>query len=252
MWTVSLEEFNEGYTHENWLYKNIYTNYSRIYYIIDGQGFCRFQGRTFLLKKNHLYFFPARTYFDLFENIEDKLLHTYVHIITHPAVTHFVEVKVKQGSPLADAVALWRKYAHSSDYQLISDIVQLVLSRINEQYSATNAVADQVKEYIDSTGYAPFNMSMLSKALGYSREYVTRIFHSAYQITPVQYYNAKRMKLALEMLLDGETVTAIAERFNFSSPYAFSKAFKSYFGSSPLRYASELSSNAITDRKRKV
>ncbi len=243
---------SESYTHQNWEFNNVCVGFSRLYYIIDGEAYYEENGRAIRFKKNHIYLTPVKTSFNLYENPKDKLLHTYVHIITHPAVTHFVEVKVKQGSPLADAVALWRKYAHSSDYQLISDIVQLVLSRINEQYSASNAVANQAKEYIDSIGYAPFNMSMLSKALGYSREYVTRIFHSAYQITPIQYYNAKRMKLALEMLLDGETVTAIAERFNFSSPYAFSKAFKSHFGSSPLRYASELSSNAIPVAKGKT
>ncbi len=234
---------SESYTHQNWVYRNVNVGFSRLYYIIDGEAYYEENGQAVKFKKHHIYLTPVKQSFNIYDNPNDKLLHTYAHITTHPAVTRFTEIKVKQGTPLADAVALWRKYAHSSDYKLVSDIIQLVLSRINEQYSPTNAVANQAKQYIDTIGYAPFNMSMLSKKLGYSREYVTRIFYSTYHITPMQYYNTKRMNLALKKLLDGEAVSDIAAEFNFATPYSFSKAFKSHFGSSPLRYIAELSSN---------
>ena len=242
---------SESYTHQNWEFRNVNVGFSRLYYIIDGEAYYEENGQAVRFKKNHIYLTPVKQSFNLYENPNDKLLHTYVHITTHPVVTHFTEIKVKQGTPLADAVALWRKYAHSSDYKLVADIIQLVLSRINEQYSPTNAAAQNVKHYIDALGAAPFNMSMLSKKFGYSREHITRIFHSTYRVTPMQYYNTRRMNLALEKLLKGETVTNIASEFNFASPYSFSKAFKSHFGSSPLRYVSELSTNTVSDAQKK-
>ena len=58
MITTQLLLANEGYTHANWLFKNICTNFSRVYYILGGEGYCRYEGRTFRLKEHCLYFFP--------------------------------------------------------------------------------------------------------------------------------------------------------------------------------------------------
>ena len=79
-------------------------------------------------------------------------------------------------------------------------------------------------------------MSTMSRNLGYSREHITRVFHAIYQATPKQYFNSRRMNLALERLYEGEKVKAVAERLNFASPYSFSQAFKKHFGASPRQY----------------
>ena len=83
-------------------------------------------------------------------------------------------------------------------------------------------------------------MERLSQISGYSREHITRSFLNTYRITPKQYLQTKRMNAALEYLLRGERICDIAEMIGYQSAYAFSKAFKKYFGLSPEPYIKTL------------
>ncbi len=237
---------SESFTHQNWIYRNINVGFSRLYYIIDGEAYYEENGKAVRFKKNHLYLTPVKHPFTIYENPNDKLMHTYSHITTTPAVTHFTEIEVVDGTPLADAVALWRKYINSKDRELIINIIQFLLSQISDQYHRNNTVAEQIKLYIDSLKVYSFDMSMMSRTLGYSREHITRAFHNVYRITPKQYFNSRRMNIALELLLEGEKVKLVADQLNFASPYSFSHTFKKHFGSSPKMYLAMLKNENLT------
>ena len=124
---------SESYTHPNWVYKDVYVNFSRLYYIIDGEAYYEEDDKKIRLKKNHLYLTPVEKCFTLYENPEDKLFHTYTHIMTFPTIDRFTEIRVTEGSPLADAIELWRKYIHTDNNELLSNIVQFILSCISER-----------------------------------------------------------------------------------------------------------------------
>lgn len=231
---------SESYTHQNWIYRNINVGFSRLYYIIDGEAYYEENGKAVRFKKNHLYLTPVKHCFTIYENPDDKLMHTYSHITTVPEVTHFTEIEVIEGTPLADAVTLWRKYIHSEDRELITNIIQFLLSLISEQYSERNSVVQRIKQYLDSLETNSLNMLTMSRTLGYSREHITRVFHNSYRVTPKQYFNSRRMNLALRRLYDGEKIKVVADQLNFASPYSFSQAFKKHFGSSPKQYLAVL------------
>jgi len=234
---------SESYTHTNWVFHNVNVRFSRLYYIIDGEAYYKENGRTVRFKKGHLYLTPVNTPFDLYENADDKLLHTYVHIITLPEVSRFTEIKVEENTPLADAVSLWRKYARSENHELISNIIAFLLSQISDRFSVESTVAERTKQYLDSLEGNELNTKTMSHALGYSREHITRAFSAMYKITPMRYFNARRMNMAVEKLYRGETVQSVAEQLNYATAAAFSKAFKNHFGSSPIRYVNALKRN---------
>ena len=233
----------ESYTHENWEFHNVNVRFSRLYYIIDGEAYYKEDGRSVRFKKNHLYLTPVNTPFDLYENPEDKLLHTYVHIITLPAVDKFTEIEVVANTPLADAVALWRKYAKSGDYELIANIIQFLLSQIPGDFLLKNTVAEHIKQYLDNLGANEFDTETMSRTLGYSREHITRVFYTMYKTTPWRYHNAHIMNIAVEKLCEGENLQSIATQLNYATAYSFSKAFKKHFGSSPTQYIDALKKN---------
>ena len=227
---------SESYTYPNWVYRDVFVGFSRLYFIIDGEGYYEENGKIFKFKKNHLYLTPVKKYFSLYDNPESKLLHTYAHITTLPTVTDFTEIEVKEGTPLADAVALWRKYVHTEDKELLSHIIGLILACINKSYKPTNALAEKTKSFIDTLETSSFDMETLSRKLGYTREHITRNFLSFYNTTPKKYFNLRRMDIALTKLLGGARVKETADYLGFSSPYSFSKAFKAHFGLSPEKY----------------
>ena len=228
---------SESYTHRNWVYRNVNVGFSRLYYIIEGEAYYEENGKTVRFLKNHLYLTPVRHSFTIYENEENKLLHTYAHITTLPEVTRFTEIEVIEGTPLADAVALWRKHVASGDPVLIADTIQFLLSRIAE-HCTDNDTASRIKNHLDSSDV--FDMADMCRTLGYSREHITRAFAAKYRMTPKQYYNAKRMNIALALLHEGEKIKAVADRLNFASPYSFSKAFKNHFGASPREYVTQV------------
>lgn len=232
---------NESYTSPNWLHKDIFVGFSRLYYIIDGEAYYEEMGRKIRLKKEHLYLTPVKRPFTLSENPADKLLHTYVHITTLPTVKELIEIPVLAGTPLADGVALWRKYVKSGDTELLLSIIQFILARVAHLTSGQDSTAIRVKEYLDGLSDFVFDTDALCRAVGYTREHITRKFSEAYHMTPKQYFNRRRMEYALIALEGGTKIAALAEALHFSTPYAFSKAFKQHFGLSPLKFRHTLS-----------
>lgn len=231
---------DESYTHSNWLYRDVNVGFSRMYYIIDGEAYYEENGKRMRFKRNHLYLTPVKKPFTLSENPQDKLLHTYVHITTLPTVDRLIEIPVLPGSPLADGIALWRKYVKTSNVALLTSILEFVLTLIDHQGKDANSVEEITKAYLDGLQEFSLHMDTLCTTLGYTREYITRKFTAAYHLTPKQYFNRRRMEFALEQLKEGERVSTVAMALSFSTPYAFSKAFKQHFGLSPERYLQTL------------
>lgn len=227
---------SEGLTYPNWAYPDICINFSRLYYIVGGEGYYEENGQKVRLKPGYLYLTPVEKRHSLIENSRDKLIRTHTHIRTFPPVDRFTEIPVAEGSPLADAVALWRNHIHTEDSEVLSGMVQLILSCIGEVMRGGTSVAEQAREYLDQMDRVSLNMEEMSRFLGYSREHITRSFHAMYHVTPKQYFTARIMNVALEELKKGGRVCEVAETLEYSSAYAFSKAFKNYFGLSPEKY----------------
>ena len=232
----------ESYTHDNWFYQES-LGYSKFYYIIDGEGYYEEDGQVTRFKKNHLYLTPVNRTFTNYDNPQDKLLHTFSHIYTTPAVTRLMEVEVVPGTILADAVGLYRKYINA-DPTTLARAIQCVLTCLDSPQT-TQTVAEKARAYLDALEDFSFDMATLARTLGYSREHITRSFLDAYLMTPKQYFNQLRMDTALHQLLQGKKVAEVAESLHFSSPYAFSNAYKLHFGKSPKKHLPRLKENAL-------
>jgi len=241
---------SESTAPDNWCYRDIVSYFSRLYYILDGDAYYKENGKTVRLKKNHLYLTPVKQSFDVYHDPSHPLVHTYAHVVTSPPVSTLREIEVKNGTPLSDAVALWRKHILEPNKALQISTAQLVISLIEASLRAGEVPlpADRVKEYIDELGAAPFHMKDLALALGYTREHLTRLFLSAFGHTPKQYFNERRMDLAVKKLQGGATIKEVALDLGFSSDHAFSKAFRTHFGLPPQKFLISLKQNDISPK----
>ena len=241
---------NESYTHDNWVYKDVSVGFSRIYYVIDGEAYYEEHGKKIRLKKGHLYLTPVNVACTFYDNPNDKLLHTYSHIKTVPEIRKLIEIKVEEGSVLSDAVALWRKHIHTENTKKLIPVVQLILSSLEEDIALASTVAERTKLYIDRLENFSLRMEDASRALGYSREHITRSFAAAYGISPLEYFNQRRMNAALEFLAGGAKLYEIASHLSYSSAYSFSKAFKKHFGISPEKYREMFSRSDFSNQEK--
>ena len=93
-------------------------------------------------------------------------------------------------------------------------------------------ISRQIKEYIDAGQGMADKLSDLEKQFSYSKYYLDRQFKKEYGVSLMAYRNEKRMQRAKELLPE-RRVSDVAEELGFSSIYAFSRAYKNYFGHAP-------------------
>lgn len=92
---------------------------------------------------------------------------------------------------------------------------------------------------IDRDPAVPWTLERLAKASGASRAALARRFRDLVGEPPMTYLTNRRLALAADLLCNpGETVSSVAATVGYSSPYAFSAAFKRVRGVSPRDHQS--------------
>lgn len=99
-------------------------------------------------------------------------------------------------------------------------------------------LCSQVMSFIDSRIFTMKNLREVATEMGYNYSYISTLFRRTSGTTLNAYFKTKRMNAAKRLLQDNKmSVSEIARIMNYSSVYAFSKAFKEHFGSSPGHYS---------------
>ena len=113
-----------------------------------------------------------------------------------------------------------------------------------EQPLSLEELCYQIMSLIDTRLYSITNLSFLGEALGYNYSYLSKIFRQTTGITISDYYQNRRLTAAKLLIGEGRVnFVRIAQMLNFSSLYAFSKAFRNRFGMSPRTYRDSLKQN---------
>lgn len=106
--------------------------------------------------------------------------------------------------------------------------------------SHAEAICYRLMNYIDTHIYTMKNLHELAALTDYSYGYLSALFKNTTANTLASYFQEKKLDTARQLLLENKlTVTGIAELLNYSSVYAFSKAFRNHYGASPKTYIKE-------------
>lgn len=98
----------------------------------------------------------------------------------------------------------------------------------------------ELMNYIDSHIYTIRNLSDIANVTNYNYGYLSTLFSKVTSGTLSDYYRNRRMEAARLMMLDPQkSLTQIADMLNYSSIYAFSRAFHDYYGIAPRTYRNE-------------
>lgn len=103
----------------------------------------------------------------------------------------------------------------------------------------TNEIISLVKNYIDSNYEHNFQLSDLEKQFSYSKFYMDRLFRQETGTSIIKYRNRLRLINSIA-LLGKHSVTETAQMLGFSSIYTFSRAFRAFYGESPMEYICKL------------
>ncbi len=117
--------------------------------------------------------------------------------------------------------------------ELISYIINDNFSELLQSKKQLN-VANQIKDYIDAGNGIGMTLDDFAKTFFYDKFYLERKFKESFGVNLIEYRNKKRMELA-KHLLKLHSVSEVSELVGYQSIYAFSRAYKSFFGYAPSK-----------------
>jgi len=95
-----------------------------------------------------------------------------------------------------------------------------------------------IRRLIEDAAERPLRLREIAARLRMSVSTLERVFRQHAGTSPIRYHRRLRMRHAEMLLRDSAlTVTQVAERLGFSSPFHFSRVFSREIGSSPTTYA---------------
>lgn len=94
-------------------------------------------------------------------------------------------------------------------------------------------VVEFIRRYIEEHYAEKLSLRFLAHLAGYSPFFFHRLFRSHVGETPKDYLSRVRLEKAKELLLQGYTVSAVADAIGHVSPFSFSRFFKDKTGYSP-------------------
>ena len=117
--------------------------------------------------------------------------------------------------------------------QLLSIVIRDNFPEVFAEEKKANSIATQIKERIDY-GFVDMNLDGFSAMFSYSKFYLEKLFVAEYGESIVSYRNRARMQKA-KQLLKTNSVSKTAELLGYMSLYAFSRAYKLFYGVSPTK-----------------
>lgn len=105
-----------------------------------------------------------------------------------------------------------------------------------KEFSDSQLFCYHIMNYVDSHIYTLKSLRELGSLTGYNYNYASNVFKAVTGETLSSYYRSKRLKTARLLLGEGKlSVSEISTLLNYSSVYAFSRAFKDKYGVSPTK-----------------
>lgn len=128
-----------------------------------------------------------------------------------------------------------------------------LLSFINEvlkRESSTNTLTEDIataRKYIDDNLYNTISIEQIARVCTLSVSRLKTKFCTQVGMAPMQYYNYQRLHEAKKLLANGEGITQIAYKLQFSSSSHFSHFFKKYTHMTPRQYQKACRNKDVTE-----
>lgn len=184
-------------------------------------------------------FFAFRLNDSDFKNDFERIAQDYS--LPSTRVFHDDRIRALIGNAIGelDSSYKYRNEVLNSVFRQIMIYVIRGFENIKPSKNRTNATRSELlchrlMNYIDTHIYSLKNLDELTETTGYSYGYLSSVFKKTTQNTLSDYFRERRLDAARLLLIENKlTITEISELLNYTSVYAFSKAFKEYYKKSP-------------------
>lgn len=232
-----------GYTicSEDWGVTDVSEVFHRIYYVLGGEAYYKFQRRIVRFEPGKLYIFPILYPYSMWQNPENPLDVLWFHVETDAQLcTEVAELDLGNDNTMRHLLEAMRTLSndviHYAKLLKVFEIFMMLLSEQMQIHPYPGKQMYKVLDYINENIKSELSVKALADHIGMERSYFSRKFKSIFNMTPNQYITAKRMKVAANELMSGASVYHSAKAAGYTDEKAFSRAFKRYMEISPGRY----------------
>lgn len=101
---------------------------------------------------------------------------------------------------------------------------------VSEEIDTESMLVYRIIDYLDENIFTVKTLHQLEHEFNYSYNYLSAVFSKTTNFSINEYFIKLKMEKAMKLLQEGNSVTAVSEKLNYSSIHNFSRAFKKYFG----------------------
>jgi len=218
-------------------------------YIIDGSGVLEINNQTVYPQKNDVYILTRDSNHLYYPS--EKHPWTKIWVVFYGA---FAEYLFKQYLPAdtyivkdCNILSYMNEIIHISSasnksyFELIDEIsvilLKIVLHLKNHLEHKVLSTAEQVKLCLDVNIENKLDMNDVCAQLGYSKNYLIKLFRETYGTTPYAYFRNHKIELAKQYLNNTHlNINEISSKLNFADQHYFSSTFRDIVGMSPSEY----------------
>lgn len=246
---INIVAVGESYWYDDTVIERSSSDLTAIEFVVGGYGVLENNGKkydigpqdVFLLRKgtHHKYYNSKdstlhKIYITLSGELPEILLNQYLPC--HGYVYHNCELEELFRNIYEKTKGYGDNYSAFVD-EISPELMKLIISVSHCASNENKDFASLMREYLDSQIYKAFSLDMMCKKFGYSKNHIINKFSERFDITPYQYYTAKKLEtVKLYLLNTNYSFSEIAEKMSFSDQQYFSSWFKSLCGMSPSKF----------------
>ncbi|MBE7031868.1 MAG: AraC family transcriptional regulator [Ruminococcaceae bacterium] len=124
-------------------------------------------------------------------------------------------------------------------YSILTELIYLAFNALNTDSGAVtfdgySTAARKAINYVNKNLFEITDIDDICRSLFISKAYLHRVFLNSLGMSPMKYLKSKRLIVAREMIRLGEKPTSVARKVCYNDYTTFFRAYKSYFGYSPI------------------
>ncbi|MBQ8689582.1 MAG: helix-turn-helix domain-containing protein [Clostridia bacterium] len=222
---------------------------SVIEYILDGEGYVVYDGKTHHVCKDMIYFLPRGARHNYYSDSDNPFTKIFLNLsgslCEHLPLVYGISGKhffdgdgLKPAFEKIDSVI--RSDIPESEMQAVLQGIFLeIISRLSLSVAETrySDEALRLKNYLDSSLDRLVSTKELSRVIFRSQDYCQKLFKRELGVTPYAYQLERKMQIAKSLLADTQmSVGEIAQKLGYNDIHYFSNLFQKKCGCRPLTY----------------